>query len=225
MEANADGGPRLLGFLAEHREVAALILKTTVKVVSSLATEQYWSGHAYLLGPRQAMKFNVRPIAEAATESDHELREETARRQSFLDRLGEKLEHHVEQLFERAEAGASKVDADYLRKELHERLQRAPIRFVFSVQLEKDAETTPIENTLVEWKESDSSSIPVAELVLDREIHGDACTSLRFTPGHYHPDHRPLGNMGRGRIFTYEASQKGRHAREDAPAESEFFGK
>jgi hypothetical protein len=92
------------------------------------------------------------------------------------------------------------------------------------VQLEKNPETTPIENTLVEWKESDSLSIPVAELVLDREVDGDACTNLRFTPRHYHPDHRPLGNMGRGRIFTYDASQHGRGARVDEPAESGFFG-
>ena len=61
-------------------------------------------------------------------------------------------------------------------------------------------------------------------LVLDREIEADRCSGLRFTPGHHIPEHRPLGNLGRGRIFTYEASQTGRHAAGEEPKEQVFFG-
>ena len=98
-----------------------------------------------------------------------------------------------------------------------------PIKFVFSVQVEKDPHTTPIEDSLVEWKENDSPSIPVADLVLDREIEADVCRDLRFTPGHSIPAHRPLGNLGRGRIFTYQASQNGRHAPSEEPEERLFL--
>jgi hypothetical protein len=120
--------------------------------------------------------------------------------------------------------GDSKVNANYLSIELRNRLQRGPIRFVLSVQLEKDPQTTPIEDGLTEWKEEDSPSIPVAELVLDREIEPAACGDLRFTPGHYIAEHRPLGNLGRGRIFTYEASQAGRNAAAEEPTEHALFG-
>jgi catalase len=214
----------LLAFLKDHLEVTKLLLKTTLRIIPSLATERYWSGHPYLLGPHQAMKFNVRPLDDKPVEIDRDLQQETARHQSALDGLGGELERQVAHWVKRAEVGTSKVNANYLRMELRDRLQRGPIGFEFSVQMEKDEKTTPIENTLVEWKESDSLSIPVAKLMLHREIETPDCGNLRFTPGHYHPDHRPLGNMGRGRIFTYQASQDGRGARPDEPNERMFFG-
>ena len=225
MEATAEGGSKLVNFLKDHTAVAKLLFKTTLRFIPSLATEQYWSGHPYLLGPNRAMKFNVRPSEDTPPASDDALREAGGHR-SFLDHLGDlgdKLEHQFDRWRENAEAAAATVDPDYLTKELQDRLRRGPIRFVFSVQLEMDERTTPIENTLVEWKESDSPSIPIADLELIREVGTDACGNLRFTPKHCHPDHRPLGNMGRGRIFTYDASQKGRGATEGEPAESEFF--
>src|SRR5207237_3043091 len=59
MEASVNPGVldrNLLRFLLEreHREVAKLLLKVTLRIVPSLAAEQYWSGHPYLLGPDQA---------------------------------------------------------------------------------------------------------------------------------------------------------------------------
>lgn len=192
MEANLEP-VRLAGFLLAHPRIAQLLARATSRIlIPSLATERYWSGHPYLLGPTQAMKFNLRP----ADSSDGEP----------------------------AEAQVSRLDRDYLRQELRARLAQAPIRFVFSIQLEKDPETTPIEDALIEWKESDSPSIPVAELVLDREVDAQICRKLRFTPGNFVPDHRPLGNMGRGRIFSYAASQMGRQADADAPPEAQLFG-
>ena len=60
--------------------------------------------------------------------------------------------------------GTFKVVPNYLGIELRNRLQRGPIKFTFSVQLEKDPQATPTEDGLVEWKESDTPSVPVAEL-------------------------------------------------------------
>ena len=221
MEASVDPGLlgfHLIGFLIAHTEVAKLLMKATLRIVPSLLTEQYWSGHTYLLGPHQAMKINVRPIEESRIAIDDELRKETFRFQAAT-LSGSNLEDQVKGWFDMQMVANSKINPNYLSVELRDRLQRGPIRFVLSVQLEKDALTTPIEDSLVEWTESDSPSIPVAELVLDREIEADICTNLRFTPGHYVPDHRPLGNIGRGRIFTYEASQVGRNASADEPTE------
>jgi len=225
MEATAEGGLKLATFLKDHPAVAILLFKTTLRFIPSLATEQYWSGHPYLLGPNRAMKFNVRPSEDTPPANDDVLRK-AGGHHSFLDRLadlGDELEHQLDRWRDRAEALAAKVDPDYLTKELQGRLRAGPIRFVFSVQLEKDEQTTPIENTLVEWKESDSPSIPIADLELVREVGADVCGDLRFTPKHCHPDHRPLGNMGRGRIFTYRESQERRGARADEPKESALF--
>jgi hypothetical protein len=223
MEANVDSGvlgARLVAFLVGHPAIARLLVNATLRVVPSLAMEQYWSGHPYLLGPHQAMKFNVRPASDEQLATGHDLRDEAAHFQTAAD---DALESRIERWFALQRSGAFKMDPNYLRHELQDRLQRGPLRFLFSVQLEKDEETTPIENALIEWKERDSPSIPVAVLTFDRAIDSSVCERLRFTPRHYVPDHRPLGNLGRGRIFTYEASQSGRHARTDEPKEEELF--
>jgi catalase len=224
MEASVNPGVlerHLLGFLIAHPEVARHLMKATLRVVPSLATEQYWSGHPYFLGTHQAMKFNVRPVEVGQTETDSELQREMSSNQANND-TG--LEHRIRQWFEMRTAAGSKLNPNYLSAELRGRLERGPLKFVFSVQLERDPQATPIEDALIEWKESDTPSIPVAELALDREIEAELCQNLRFTPGHFIPEHRPLGNLGRGRIFTYEASQIGRNAAAAEPEERRFFG-
>jgi hypothetical protein len=222
MDATVNFDPIRLGkFLAGHIDVARLLLKATFKIIPSLATEQYWSGHPYLLGPHQAMKFNVRPVEVSPLEIDEALRQETASLQAIAS---DNLIGQINRWVAMQTIDTSKVNPNYLSIELRNRLQRGPIKFVFSVQLEKDPQSTPIENGLVEWKESDSPSIPVAELVLDREIEPEICRDLRFTPGNCIPEHRPLGNLGRGRVFTYEASQIGRNAAAEEPTEHALFG-
>lgn len=223
MDATVEFDPIRLGkFLAGHIDVARLLIKATFKIIPSLATEQYWSGHPYLLGPHQAMKFNVRPVEVSQVEIDEALQQEASRLQSIAsDNLVGQINRWLDM---RNQLENSKVNPNYLSIELRNRLQRGPIKFVFSVQLEKDPQSTPIENGLVEWKESDSPSISVAELVLDREIDSEICRNLRFTPGNCIPDHRPLGNLGRGRVFTYKASQIGRNAAAEEPTERTLFG-
>ena len=230
MEASVNPGManfNLLRYLAEHREVARLLLKASLRIVPSVAAEQYWSGHPSLLGPDQAMKFNVRPSSDTVVElEDEDLREEMVALESKLDSIGDRIEGRIEHWLHMFIGDfGSKVNPNYLSIDLLKRARRGSIKFTFSVQLEKDTESTPIENGLIEWKESDSPSIPVAELVLDQQDKSQDCEDLRFTPGHRMSDHRPLGNIGRGRIFTYEASQDGRRADSKEPNESMFFGK
>ena len=103
-------------------------------------------------------------------------------------------------------------------------------RIVFNVSVqfenENDPETTPIEDALFEWTEESSPPIPVAELVFEpqkitkaRKEYGD---TLSFNPWNYHPDHRPLGNLARGRLFSYAESRKGRGA-EETPGFEDFL--
>jgi catalase len=188
MEANLHPLVKLPVFLLEHPRIAALLLKATSVPVASLVTQQYWSGHAYLLGLDRAMKFNVTPTAGVDTGSVTAL-----------------------------------LGADHLREDLLRRFQDAPVRFSLNVQLEISPEATPIEDALVEWEESQSPSIAVAELELTREITGLDADTLRFTPAHFIAAHRPLGNMARGRIFTYRASQEGRGAVPLDPPEQSLF--
>jgi len=228
MEASNAGSPlKLAAYLANHLEVFGLIVRATARVIPSLATEQYWSGHPYLLGNEIAMKFNVAPVADA----DHSVGiADDHAEASRLTSLVYHAIHEVDEVEERMKRWlgvhwpeASPLHSDYLRRDLLHRLERAPIRFTLSVQLEKSSDSTPIENTLVEWKESDSPSIPVADLELVRESTEIDNEILRFTPAHFIAAHRPLGNLARGRLFTYDASQDGRAAATTDPDEISLF--
>jgi catalase len=212
MDLVADAGPTIGGvFFASHPRADLSLLRATglPKIdnykVKSVATIRYWGGHPYLLGPDQAMKFNIIPT-EKYEPSVRKIKTDGSFARDYY-----------------AESG------DYLRYDLEQRVRDHPIRFLFAVQLEKNTIDTPIEDNLKEWEESVTPSIPVAELVFDQQdIHvknyEGMCEEMRFTPAHYIPENRPLSNMGRGRLFGYEASQIGRKA-EAAEPDSSFVRK
>lgn len=179
----------LLGFLATHPEIAlALVRSTAFPPVGGMTTVTFWSGHAYLLGPDRAVKFKLSPA---------------------LDQDG---------IFRRAaELFPMLHDPNFLAADLKARAAQEEIRFTLSLQLESDdQEQTPVENTLVEWTEEASEPVPVADLVFPRQQVTDAANALAdrmaFTVWNYLPEHRPLGNMARGRLFSYAASAAARHA-------------
>jgi catalase len=188
MEATKDGGLPGPKFVAEHSRVIVSLLKC-VFAPHSIAELTYGSGHAYLLGPDRAMKMKLQP------QSDHV---------NFFDAAIAHF-HQIE-------------EPDFLRSELEERARMKGVRFTLRVQLEneRDPTATPIEDALVEWTEQSSPSVPVAELVFDPQPMTDArrvfVDTLSFDPWNYHPDHRPLGNLARGRLFSYEASRRGRNS-------------
>jgi len=208
MDLVAEYGPTVgaLFFFPHLRATWSLIKATGIPLidnysVKSMATQRYWSGHPYLLGTDKAMKFNVIPT-ETQEMSTAEIESMGSNAQSFL--------FH----------------------DLSSRIQDHSVRFTFALQLEKDPHLTPIEDNLDEWTEKASPSIDVAELVIEKQhdphtgaLH-HACQEMRFTPAHYIPEHRPLSNMGRGRLFAYEASQKGRSqkaAKEPTSADLKFW--
>lgn len=98
------------------------------------------------------------------------------------------------------------------------------IVFEIRAQLWTDAQTQPIEDASVEWKQAESPYRTVATLTLPRQ---DAYTPARqhyfdevmtFRPAHALVAHRPLGSVMRARLRVYEALSAFRH-RENGVAE------
>ena len=201
MEASKDGplSLALLSFLPRHLR-AAWSLRTTLVPRASLAELKYWSGHAYLLGADCAMKMNLRPQKEPRG-----------------------LLHSLTSLIPRIDK-----DPNFLSQELAERAALKGLRFTFSLQLESKTapDSTSVEDALREWTERSSPSVPVGELEFPpqrvTEAQKEYVERLPFNPWNYHPEHRPLGNLARGRLYSYAASREGRSA-QAAPTHDEFI--
>jgi catalase len=180
--------PKLGVFLATHPKIAHALLRSSGLPVGGMTCVTYGSGHAYLLGQDQAMKLKLAPAME---------------QEKILERAAE-LVHLL-------------TDRNYLGDDLRKRAATEQIRFIMSVQLAtEDLNATPIEDALVEWSEEISKPIPVADLVLSvqsvTEARKELVEGLQFVPWNYVADHRPLGNLARGRLFSYFASAQGRRA-------------
>jgi hypothetical protein len=118
-------------------------------------------------------------------------------------------------------AGTKDRGENYLTEELRNYAATHTICFGFAVQFQLDPVKQPIEDALIEWEEDDTPFIPVAEIHFPpqqlKETQG--CEDLRFTPWHALAEHRPLGNMNRGRRGVYDASQRHRYASFTEPNE------
>jgi hypothetical protein len=111
---------------------------------------------------------------------------------------------------------------DFLRLAIANQLKDGEAVFDFSVQLQTDAETMPIEDPRVEWPESVSPFRKVATIrILQQDCDNDRQAAygenLSFTPWHTLPGHRPLGGINRARKVIYEAISTLRHARNRKP--------
>ncbi len=68
----------------------------------------------------------------------------------------------------------------------------------------------PIEDTSVEWKESDAPFATIADIIVpaqdfDGREQNLFCDNLSFNPWHALPEHRPIGGINRLRKAVYEA--------------------
>lgn len=110
--------------------------------------------------------------------------------------------------------------ANYLRDDLARRLAAGPLRYEMKIQLFRDADSTPIEDASVEWKEGVAPFVTVATLVIpsqdvldERGKHVSALVEqLSFDPWHTLEAHRPLGDIMRARNHAYRLSTMERKA-------------
>ena len=232
MKAKDDPGTTVVGYFLSHPRVAKALLSASLKYTSSLTQTQFWAGHAYLLGPDMAVRLNIRPEKIEPPKNDEMSQHYPANMNDWSVKGLVDAWTGLEADLNAMAVGDLKADWDakrnYLHDDLWKRASEGPIKYILSVQLEKNEVSTPIEKNLARWKESASPSIPVAELVFDRQSEGDSelenlCHQARFTPGHYVSQHRPLSNMGRGRIFAYRASQIARGASDEEIPESKIL--
>src|SRR6202158_4510260 len=111
---------------------------------------------------------------------------------------------------------------DYLREAMVQHLGTSGAVIDFSVQLQMDPDTMPIEDPGIAWDETASLFKKVATLVIapqvfdtkERREFGD---NLSFTPWRCLPEHRPLGGISRARRQVYQALSIFRHERYQAP--------
>ena len=169
----------------------------------SLVTEQYYSLSAYKLGPREYVKYSVRPCPENAP-----LRPSYASAPWFLTRMWKKL------LWPYASLNAKSMDPDsyydYLRQELSNQSKRGGACFDFLVQPQVAEKNMPVEDTTVEWSEKASPFVRVARITINTGADNTAdanrtCESLSFNPWHALPEHEPVGVMNRVRKALYQS--------------------
>ena len=116
---------------------------------------------------------------------------------------------------------AIKKQANFLRNDLLERLQKGDIVYDFQVQRYVNEKKTPIEDGVVEWKESESPPETIARLVIPQQDrnHAEARSEeasvekLEFNPFNTTDDFRPLGSLNRARKFVYQTSADHREGR------------
>jgi catalase len=109
---------------------------------------------------------------------------------------------------------------NFLRGALYQQLStdRQPACFALQVQLQDPARYMPLEDTSVQWQESDAPFRTVGRLRLppqdfDTPEQNLACDNMRFSPWHGIAAHQPLGGINRLRKAVYEAVADYRTAR------------
>ncbi|MGY4492991.1 catalase family protein [Pseudomonas sp. TE3610] len=114
---------------------------------------------------------------------------------------------------------------NFLRTALHQQLtaDQQPACFMLQIQRQDPRKYMPIEDTSVEWKESDAPFETVAMIRVppqdfDTPAQNLMCDNLSFNPWHGVEAHRPIGGINRLRKAVYEAVSGYRHARNAATA-------
>ena len=146
------------------------------KTQTSPLEGDYFSCVPYLLGEGQAMQYSVRPRLKTRTR---------------VPRL------------------PLRPPDDYLRDAMVASLAKQDVEFDILLQLQTDPFLMPIENNAVLWPEDLSPRVPAAVLRIPRQTFDSPeqlafARVLSFNPWHCIPEHRPLGNQSRARLWLYK---------------------
>ena len=104
---------------------------------------------------------------------------------------------------------------DYLHDALRASLQKGDACMEFLVQ-PRTSTSMDIEDSRIEWKESQAPFYPVAMIRIPRQVfdtpeQNEFCENLSFTPWHALPEHKPLGVTNRLRKVIYDRVSRVRH--------------
>ncbi|WP_434676009.1 catalase family protein [Pseudomonas sp. D3-10] len=109
---------------------------------------------------------------------------------------------------------------NFLRSALNQQLStdRVPACFVLQIQRQDPSKYMPIEDTSIEWKESDAPFETVARIKVPAQDFDTpklnlACDNQSFNPWFGIEAHRPIGGINRLRKAVYEAVSDYRHSR------------
>ena len=116
----------------------------------------------------------------------------------------------------------SNAGPNFLRAKMADQLASGIGCFEFLVQLRTKPSIQPVEDPMVEWKESDSQFTKVAQITINKQVFNTAkqnefCDNLSFTPWHAVAAHRPLGAVNRTRRIVYSTVSTVRHEMNGAP--------
>jgi hypothetical protein len=180
--AKSQGLGAMAKFLPTHPRAAKVvgdILKHQVNMYS-MATEPFWGGSPYRLGPAQAVKFLVRPAA--------------SNKKLELKKIAKRFTHPNylrEDLLERAKTGQIKFDF-MMQYQLDP--EKNPVEDSLYVWDEKQSVPEKVAE-LTFFKQDFSSD--------EKQAY---CGRLAMNPWHSLNDHEPLGNLNRARKFVYMSS-------------------
>lgn len=118
--------------------------------------------------------------------------------------------------------GGKKAGDNFLREALRADLQGGEGCFDLLVQPQVAGKNMPVEDTTIEWQESDSPFVKVARVTVpaqafDTPEQNAFCEALSFTPWHSLPAHRPAGAMNRLRKAVYQEISRYRHGKSATP--------
>ncbi|UWF51028.1 catalase family protein [Pseudomonas sp. N3-W] len=109
---------------------------------------------------------------------------------------------------------------NFLRSALNQQLStdRVPACFVLQIQRQDPSKYMPIEDTSIEWRESDAPFETVARINIpaqdfDTPVLNLQCDNQSFNPWFGLEAHRPVGGINRLRKAVYEAVSDYRHRR------------
>lgn len=111
---------------------------------------------------------------------------------------------------------------NFLRDRAAETLAKTDVLYDFYVQPQQDPYRQPIENALVEWKESQAPLHKVATIRIPRQRvdtpeRNQIAENLAMNIFHCLPEHRPLGNVNRSRGLVYRTIADFRRRRNLVP--------
>jgi hypothetical protein len=179
-------------YFASHPKEKEIVDAVTAKTIDAVFEQRYFSMAPYLLRDNY-MKFSARPV-------------DCTSGAPIVQSLAPK----------------PKGDSDYLREGMVKWLDQKDACFKFSIQLQTDPTTQPIEDPTVLWDEAkapfvDVASIRIPRQTFDSEAQQTFCENLSFTPWHSLPEQRPVGGINRLRKALYQAISELRHKLNGAP--------